>query len=85
MGLPVVFCGTSEHPIIFREQGNTGLYFKRTGECTLGDMECDDLEKKNWDNKTFATSADSDQHAHPHERDDITFTLTVLYDGKINK
>ena len=40
-----------------------------------------------WDNKTFATSADSDQPAHPHERgqyDNITFTQTVLYGGKIN-
>ena len=36
-----------------------------------------------WDNKTFATS-DSDQPAHPHERDDITFAQTVLYGRKIN-
>ena len=37
------------------------------------------------DNKTFATSADSDQPAHPHERGRYNFTQTVLYGGKINK
>ena len=36
-----------------------------------------------WDNKTFATSEDSDQPAHLHERG--RYNLTVLYDGKINK
>ena len=37
-----------------------------------------------WDNKTFATSADSDQPAHPHVRGRYNFTQTVLYGGKMS-
>ena len=37
-----------------------------------------------WDNKTFATSADSDQPAHQHERGRYNFTQTVLYGGKMS-
>ena len=33
----------------------------------FGGSECGNLENF-WDNKTFGTSADSDQPAHPHER-----------------
>ena len=57
---------------ISREQGN---------EPNFGGLECGNLEH-NWDNKPFETSADSDQLRI--RMDDITFMLSVLYDGKIN-
>ena len=44
--------------IILRKQGN-GPNFGGIGMWKSG--------KHLWDNKTFATSADSDQPAHPHE------------------
>ena len=37
-----------------------------------------------WDNKTFATSADSDQPAHLPVRGRYNFTQTVLYGGKMS-